>query len=193
MTAPSPIPVAPEPPAAHALPSSTPAPQPVQPSIAELFIAFATISLSGFGGVLAWSRRMMVEERKWLTAEQFNESLCAVRVPARAQYSQFLGRCSESRFRGPLGGAGRLRRADGSADDPGDLHRRDLRPLWRSAGAAPHADRRRLGRRRPDDGDGRQDGAAAVPQPRRRSARSSRSRPSWRSASCIGRCRWCWR
>ena len=42
-------------------------------------MAFATISLSGFGGVLAWSRRMMVEERQWLTPEQFNETyaLCA--------------------------------------------------------------------------------------------------------------------
>jgi chromate transporter len=76
MTAPSPIPNPSEPHAETPLPSSTPAPQ---PSIGELFIAFATISLSGFGGVLAWSRRMMVEERKWLTPEQFNETyaLCA--------------------------------------------------------------------------------------------------------------------
>jgi chromate transporter len=52
---------------------------PPRPSLWELFIAFATISLSGFGGVLAWSRRMMVEERKWLTPEQFNETyaLCS--------------------------------------------------------------------------------------------------------------------
>jgi chromate transporter len=57
----------------------SPAPQPVRPTLAELFTAFATISLSGFGGVLAWSRRMMVEERKWLTPEQFNETyaLCS--------------------------------------------------------------------------------------------------------------------
>ena len=60
-------------------PSPAAAPQPVRPTLAELFIAFATISLSGFGGVLAWSRRIMVEERKWLTPEQFNETyaLCA--------------------------------------------------------------------------------------------------------------------
>ena len=53
--------------------------QPVQPTLRELFIAFATISLSGFGGVLAWSHRMMVEQRKWLTSEQFNETyaLCS--------------------------------------------------------------------------------------------------------------------
>src|ERR1700761_4079919 len=58
---------------------STASPQPPQPTLAELFVAFATISLSGFGGVLAWSRRLMVEERKWLTAEQFNEvyALCS--------------------------------------------------------------------------------------------------------------------
>jgi chromate transporter len=55
-------------------------PQPApRPTVSELFIAFAAISLSGFGGVLAWARRKMVEERRWLTAEQFNEAyaLCA--------------------------------------------------------------------------------------------------------------------
>jgi chromate transporter len=54
-------------------------PQQPQPTLAELFIAFAKISLSGFGGVLAWSRRTMVEQRKWLTAEEFNETyaLCS--------------------------------------------------------------------------------------------------------------------
>jgi chromate transporter len=66
-------------PAPNPLPSPAPAAQQVRPSLTELFIAFATISLSGFGGVLAWSRRIMVEERQWLTPEQFNETyaLCA--------------------------------------------------------------------------------------------------------------------
>ena len=52
---------------------------PPRPSLSELFIAYALISLYGFGGVLAWSRRMMVEERRWLTPEQFNEAyaLCS--------------------------------------------------------------------------------------------------------------------
>jgi chromate transporter len=78
MTSP-PIPGSTATPAANPSPSPAAAPQPVRPTLAELFIAFATISLSGFGGVLAWSRRMMVEERKWLTPEQFNETyaLCA--------------------------------------------------------------------------------------------------------------------
>jgi len=54
-------------------------PQRPQPTLGELFVAFATISLSGFGGVLAWSRRMMVEQRKWLTADEFNQTyaLCS--------------------------------------------------------------------------------------------------------------------
>src|SRR5271169_5968868 len=69
-----PIPATPDPPAPNPLPASQ-----TRPTLWELFVAFATISLSGFGGVLAWSRRMMVEERKWLTPEQFNETyaLCA--------------------------------------------------------------------------------------------------------------------
>jgi chromate transporter len=76
----TPIPVSTEPPAANPPTSPLPEPQSAPPTLSELFIAFATISLSGFGGVLAWSRRMMVEERKWLTPEQFNETyaLCAM-------------------------------------------------------------------------------------------------------------------
>src|SRR5271154_600484 len=79
------------------------APQPVRPTLAELFIAFATISLSGFGGVLAWSRRIMIEDRRWLTPEQFNETyaLCAfLPGPNIVNFSVIFG----SRFRGPLGG-----------------------------------------------------------------------------------------
>lgn len=49
-------------------------PPPAAPPLPELFIAFALISLYGFGGVLYWSRRMMVDERKWMTAEAFNEA-----------------------------------------------------------------------------------------------------------------------
>jgi chromate transporter len=56
------------------LPTAPPRPPPIAPTLLEVFIAFAVISLSGFGGVLYWSRRMMVEERKWMTAEEFNEA-----------------------------------------------------------------------------------------------------------------------
>jgi chromate transporter len=39
-----------------------------------LFVAFAKMSLAGFGGVLAFARRGIVEEHKWMTAEEFNET-----------------------------------------------------------------------------------------------------------------------
>lgn len=50
------------------------------PTVFELFIAFSIISVSGFGGVLYWSRRMLVERRKWMTAAEFNDAyaLCQI-------------------------------------------------------------------------------------------------------------------
>jgi chromate transporter len=44
------------------------------PTLPDLFTTFALISLQGFGGVLAWSRRMLVEERRWMTPEEFNDA-----------------------------------------------------------------------------------------------------------------------
>jgi chromate transporter len=41
----------------------------------ELFISFSKIGMSGFGGVLPWARRTIVEQEKWLTAEEFNAML----------------------------------------------------------------------------------------------------------------------
>src|SRR5258707_15420762 len=73
------------------------------PSLSGLFIAFAVIALCGFGGVLAWSRRIMVDERRWLTPEQFNETyaLCSfLPGPNIVNFSVIFG----SRIRGPLGG-----------------------------------------------------------------------------------------
>ncbi len=57
------------------------APRPTPPpTVLELFIAFSIISLSGFGGVLYWSRRMLVEQRKWMTPAEFNDAyaLCQI-------------------------------------------------------------------------------------------------------------------
>lgn len=45
---------------------------PMRPSLIELMLAFAKVSLSGFGGVLPWVRRMLVEEKRWMTAKEFN-------------------------------------------------------------------------------------------------------------------------
>jgi chromate transporter len=48
-------------------------PATVRPSLSELFRAFVAVSLSGFGGALPWARRMIVDKKKWMTAEEFNE------------------------------------------------------------------------------------------------------------------------
>jgi chromate transporter len=48
------------------------------PTVAELFTGFFQAGVSGFGGVLPFARRMIVDERRWLTAEEFTDmwSLC---------------------------------------------------------------------------------------------------------------------
>src|SRR5689334_15600803 len=45
-----------------------------EPGIAELFLAFAAISLSGFGGVLAWAGRLMVWRRRCFTAARVTDA-----------------------------------------------------------------------------------------------------------------------
>lgn len=50
-------------------------PSGVTPSVAGIFTGFFMIGVHGFGGVLPWARRTIVEERKWLTATEFTEVL----------------------------------------------------------------------------------------------------------------------
>lgn len=42
------------------------------PSPAALFFGFSRVGMSGFGGVLPWARRLLVETEGWLSAEEFN-------------------------------------------------------------------------------------------------------------------------
>jgi len=65
-----------------------------KPSLLDLFLAFAGIAVMGFGGVLPWARRMLVEQRRWLTAEEFTEAL---------SLGQFLPVVVGARLGGPLG------------------------------------------------------------------------------------------
>ncbi|RTL47883.1 MAG: chromate transporter [Bradyrhizobiaceae bacterium] len=44
------------------------------PGLFELFVAFAKMSLAGFGGVLVWARRAIVEKHRWMTPDEFNEA-----------------------------------------------------------------------------------------------------------------------
>jgi len=57
--------------AAPAIPALTVQPP---PSVFALFFAFAKMSLAGFGGVLAFARRGIVEQHRWMTADEFNET-----------------------------------------------------------------------------------------------------------------------
>ena len=72
------------------------------PSHAELFLAFFRITLSGFGGTLPWTRRMFVEKKRWLTAQEFNDvyALCQfLPGPNIVNLTSVFG----SRMRGPTG------------------------------------------------------------------------------------------
>jgi chromate transporter len=88
------------PPAALAAPEF---PTSAPPSLIALFVAFAKMSLAGFGGVLVWARRGIVDQHRWMTAEQFNETFALCHFlpgPNVVNLSVVFG----SRFRGPLGG-----------------------------------------------------------------------------------------
>ncbi|MFB9264954.1 chromate transporter [Bradyrhizobium erythrophlei] len=94
----------PDPPPAAAPAPDVPAPNPPhQPGLFELFIAFAKMSLAGFGGVLVWARRGIVEKHRWMTAEEFNETFALCHFlpgPNIVNLSVVFG----SRFRGIAGG-----------------------------------------------------------------------------------------
>ncbi|HYI28816.1 MAG TPA: chromate transporter [Bradyrhizobium sp.] len=77
-------------------------PAPQAPSHAELFLAFLKITVMGFGGTLPWTRRMFVEEKRWMTAEEFNDvyALCQfLPGPNIVNLTSVFG----SRMRGPTG------------------------------------------------------------------------------------------
>ena len=44
-------------------------------SLVELFTTFNRLALHGFGGVLPWAHRVLVDERRWLSREEFVEML----------------------------------------------------------------------------------------------------------------------
>jgi chromate transporter len=73
-----------------------------RPGVAELFVRFTQVGASGFGGVMPWARRMLVEERHWLTDEEFSEmlSLCQV-LPGPNIVNMAV--CVGTRFRGARG------------------------------------------------------------------------------------------
>lgn len=45
------------------------------PRLRDLFLAFFVASLTAFGGALPWVRRMLVERRRWITEEEFTNTM----------------------------------------------------------------------------------------------------------------------
>ena len=60
--------------------SSTETPLARPKSLGELFVAFTLLALQGFGGVLAIAQRMLCEQKRWLTQEEFVEVLATSHV-----------------------------------------------------------------------------------------------------------------
>jgi chromate transporter len=46
-----------------------------RPTLGELFLTYFRIGLIGFGGVNAWARRVIVEEKRWLPDQDYAEAL----------------------------------------------------------------------------------------------------------------------
>ncbi|MBV9532649.1 MAG: chromate transporter [Bradyrhizobium sp.] len=72
------------------------------PGLMALFFVFAKMSLAGFGGVLPFARRAIVEEHRFMTADDFNETYALCHFlpgPNLVNLSFVFG----SRFRGVLG------------------------------------------------------------------------------------------
>lgn len=69
-----------------------------------MFTGFLQVGISGFGGVLPFARRMLVEQRRWLTEQEFTEVLSLAQFlpgPNIVNVAVIVGR----RFQGPLGAA----------------------------------------------------------------------------------------
>ena len=73
-----------------------------RPTLGEVFGAFFMIGLTGFGGVLPWARRMLVERRGWLTDREFAEVLPLAQLlpgPNVSNIATIIGR----KYHGALG------------------------------------------------------------------------------------------
>lgn len=71
-------------------------------STGALFVGFLKVGLTGFGGVLPFARRMLIDERRWLSESEFNEVLSLAQFlpgPNIVNVSVIVGR----RFRGVPG------------------------------------------------------------------------------------------
>jgi chromate transporter len=73
------------------------------PTVIALFLAFAKMSVAGFGGVLYWARRGIVDQHLWMSADEFNETYALCHFlpgPNIVNLSMVFG----ARLRGVVGG-----------------------------------------------------------------------------------------
>ena len=101
------------------------------------------MSLAGFGGVLVWARRGIVDQHRWMTAEEFNETFALCHFlpgPNIVNLSVVFG----ARFRGIAGGIAAFAGLVGPpmviVDHPGGA----VCALWRDRRAAADPGRRVL-------------------------------------------------
>ena len=81
--------------------------RPTRPTLGELYRGFLGTGARGFGGTLPWARRMIIEERRWLTEREFLDlfSLCNfLPGPNVSSMSVIIG----ARFHGIAGSAAAL-------------------------------------------------------------------------------------
>jgi len=84
-------------------PTMTPVPPAAPPSHRHLFLGMLQVALSAFGGGLsAWSQRIVVEQKRWMTNEQFLTGLTVARLfpgPNQINMAVYIG----AEFRGLSG------------------------------------------------------------------------------------------
>lgn len=72
------------------------------PSPADLFLGFMRIAALSFGGVLPWARFVLVERRRWITSQDFTDTLALCQLlpgPNIVNMSVAIG----GRFHGAIG------------------------------------------------------------------------------------------
>ena len=98
-------------------------------SLSELFLGFAKISVSSFGFHPPWALRLIVDEKKWMTPEEFNETFSLSQFlpgPNVVNMAVVFG----SRMRGAPGAAVAFARLARTADTDRDFFILSLFPVW---------------------------------------------------------------
>jgi chromate transporter len=78
------------------------------PSVGELFGAFFVLGVTGFGGVLPMTQRLVVERQQWLTANEFSDLLALCQFLPGGNVLN-LSVAIGSQFRGVPGAAASIR------------------------------------------------------------------------------------